>query len=158
MLLRAPFNASLTISREEFAGFDRPEPKMIADLPLLSMLRTRMQWHQERQRVLAENVANADTAGFQPRDLAPPVISGIGARTALASMARTDPSHITTTQNSTQFASGASATGTIRRTGSNGVNLEEEMMRVAENQMDYQAVTSLYSRSLGLLKLALSRR
>ena len=32
----------------------------ITDLPILSMLRTRMQWHQERQRVLAENVANAD--------------------------------------------------------------------------------------------------
>jgi flagellar basal-body rod protein FlgB len=32
----------------------------IPDLPILSMLRTRMQWHQERQRVLAENVANAE--------------------------------------------------------------------------------------------------
>ena len=33
----------------------------ITDIPIFSMLRTRMQWHQERQRVLAENVANADT-------------------------------------------------------------------------------------------------
>ena len=33
----------------------------ISDIPLFSMLRTRMQWHQERQRLLAENVANADT-------------------------------------------------------------------------------------------------
>ena len=32
----------------------------IPDLPILSMLRTRMQWHQERQRVLA--VANARSA------------------------------------------------------------------------------------------------
>ena len=31
----------------------------ITDLPLFSMLRTRMHWHQERQRVLAENVSNA---------------------------------------------------------------------------------------------------
>ena len=44
----------------------------ITDIPLFSMLRTRMHWHQERQRVLAENVANADTPRFQPRDLAPP--------------------------------------------------------------------------------------
>ena len=35
------------------------------------MLRTRMQWHQERQRLLAENVANADTPNYRPRDLAP---------------------------------------------------------------------------------------
>ena len=43
----------------------------ITDLPLFSMLRTRMQWHQERQRLLAENVANADTPNYRPRDLAP---------------------------------------------------------------------------------------
>jgi flagellar basal-body rod protein FlgB len=34
----------------------------ISDIPILSMLRTRMRWRQERQRLLAENVANADTA------------------------------------------------------------------------------------------------
>jgi len=43
----------------------------IVDIPILSMLRTRMQWHQERQRVLAENVANADTP-LRARDLGPP--------------------------------------------------------------------------------------
>jgi flagellar basal-body rod protein FlgB len=44
----------------------------IPDLPILSMLRTRMQWHQQRQRVLAENVAHADTPRYKGRDLAPP--------------------------------------------------------------------------------------
>ena len=43
----------------------------ISDLPIFSMLRTRMNWHQERQRLLAENVANADTPQYRPRDLAP---------------------------------------------------------------------------------------
>ena len=41
----------------------------INDLPALSALRTRMQWHQERQRVLAENVSNSNTPNFRPRDL-----------------------------------------------------------------------------------------
>ena len=44
----------------------------ISDIPILSMLRERMEWHQERQRVLAENVANADTSNYQAKDLAPP--------------------------------------------------------------------------------------
>ena len=35
----------------------------------------------------------------------------------------------------------------MRPTG-NAVNLEDEMMKVAANQMDYQAVTALYTRSL----------
>ena len=33
----------------------------ISDIPIFAMLRTRMQWHQERQRILAEYVAYADT-------------------------------------------------------------------------------------------------
>ena len=37
------------------------------DLPILSALRTKMQWHQERQRVLAENISNSDTPNFRPR-------------------------------------------------------------------------------------------
>ena len=43
----------------------------ISDIPIFSMLRSRMQWHQERQRVLAQNVANSDTRDYQPRDLNP---------------------------------------------------------------------------------------
>jgi flagellar basal-body rod protein FlgB len=44
----------------------------------------------------------------------------------------------------------------MRPTG-NSVNLEQEMMKVASNQMEYQAVTALYTRSLGLLKTALGK-
>ena len=53
----------------------------INDLPGLAALRTRMQWHQERQRVLAENVANSDTPNFRPRDLVEPKFdrSGVAA-------------------------------------------------------------------------------
>ena len=43
----------------------------ITDIPILSMLRTRLDWAQARQRVLAENVANSDTPKFHARDLAP---------------------------------------------------------------------------------------
>ena len=43
----------------------------INDIPILSMLRERMQWQQARQQVLAENVANADTPDYQAKDLAP---------------------------------------------------------------------------------------
>ena len=43
----------------------------ITDIPLFSTLKTQMRWLQERQRVLAENIANADTPSFQPKDLAP---------------------------------------------------------------------------------------
>jgi flagellar basal-body rod protein FlgB len=37
------------------------------------------------------------------------------------------------------------------------VGLEEQMIKVTSNQMDYQAATALYSRSLALIKTALGR-
>ena len=39
------------------------------DLSLISFLKTKMKWHQARQGVLAENVANADTPGYKARDI-----------------------------------------------------------------------------------------
>ena len=44
------------------------EPAMpLYDIPLFSMLRTRMQWHQERQQVLANNLANAEIPAARSR-------------------------------------------------------------------------------------------
>src|ERR1700709_2647693 len=41
------------------------------DLPLFSMLRERMTWLNQRQDLLSQNVANADTPGYVARDLKP---------------------------------------------------------------------------------------
>ena len=57
-----------------------------------------------------------------------------------------------TLQNQTGFALPPNATGATPQ-----VNLEEEMMKSASNQMDYAAVTSLYSKSLHLLKTAIGK-
>lgn len=126
----------------------------ISDMPILSALRTKMQWHQERQRVLAENVSNADTPQFRPRDLAPPRFEATQGNIALA---RTNVSHLTISGGSGQFQSSREGAPEIRPAG-NAVDLEEEMLKVAANQMDYQAATTLYSRSLGLLKTAIGKR
>ena len=124
----------------------------ISDLPILAMLRQRMQWHQARQQVLAENVANADTPGYQAKDLAPPDFSRQLATATLA-LDRTDPGHIAATGGGSQFAADASGHYEVRPRG-NSVSHEDEMMKVASNQMDYEAVTQLYTHSLGLIKLA----
>lgn len=133
----------------------------VSDIPLFSMLRTRMQWHQERQKVLAENVANADTPNFRTRDLKP-LDFGREVRTAgqvagQVRVASTNPAHITGSAGNGAFAAGGNAKYDVKP-GGNAVNLEDEMMKVASNQMDYQAAISLYSRSMGLFRTALGKR
>ena len=130
----------------------------ISNIPLFSMLRTRMHWHQERQRVLAENVANADTPRFQPRDLAPPALDRIRPPAANVGAGQDQSrAYRQRERNAAQFQIQRNG-GFEARPSGNAVSLEDEMMKVANNQMDYQAATSLYSRGLGLLRTAIGRR
>ncbi|MGZ3408882.1 MAG: flagellar basal body rod protein FlgB [Xanthobacteraceae bacterium] len=128
----------------------------IGDVPLLSMLRSRMQWHQERQRVLAENVANSNMPKFRPRDLKELKFDQNSGTTPVT-LVSTNPAHFGAIGGTQQFGDGASGVLETRPDG-NAVNLEDEMIKVAQNQMDYQAATAIYSRSLGLLKIALGKK
>jgi flagellar basal-body rod protein FlgB len=128
----------------------------ISDIPILSMLRTRMQWHQERQRVLAENVANADTPDYRARDLAPPNFQRTLQNVSLA-LATTDPGHIGgASGGGTQFAEDNKLHYEVRPRG-NAVSHEDEMLKLAGNQMDYDAAASLYTHSLALIKTAFGK-
>jgi flagellar basal-body rod protein FlgB len=130
----------------------------ISEIPLFSMLRTRMHWHQERQRVLAENVSHADTPQYRPRDLAPPQFDRLRSTLAPPALRRTDNLHVAGAAGApTEFRGATPARYEVRPTG-NAVNLEDEMIKVAANQMDYQTVTTLYTRSLGLFKAAIGKR
>ena len=125
----------------------------LTDFPIFSMMRTRMDWAQARQRVLSENVANADTPNFRPQDLiAPKFVPATGeaaAGVAPVILARTEEGHLSA------IAGGNPSFRSVDTGGA--VNLEQEMMKVASNTMDFQAVSALYMRSLNILKTALGK-
>ena len=141
----------------------------IGDLKLMDTLRTKMQWHQARQRVLAENVANADTPRYRGKDLKAPDLPGAtgatadgrtstsGARMASVSLAVTQPGHSTGTGGPRGFKSDATPRFEVTPNG-NAVDLEEEMAKSAENQLDYQTATSLYQQSMSLIRTAIGRK
>src|ERR1700691_2574839 len=113
------------------AQVNRAAPMAISDIPILAMLRERMQWHEARQQVLAENVANADTPNYQAKDLAAPTFDG--ALSASLSLARTDPGHIASSGGGVGGGSGFAAEegGKYEVTPrGNSVTHEDEMMKV----------------------------
>ena len=133
----------------------------INDLPVLSALRTKMQWHQERQRVLAENISNSDTPNFKPRDLVAPKFEPQRRKRRRADGVAGDAAHQRLAYRAVgrgQRLRAECQAGYETRPAGNAVNLEDEMLKVSANQMDYAAATSLYSRSLGLLKTAIGKR
>lgn len=130
----------------------------VADLPLVAMLKTRMHWHQTRQKLLAENVANADMPGFKPQDLKAPAFgaSGRPAGGALP-VERTSATHLT----SDAARAGEDSVNARRfetTPSGNAVSLEDEMLKVSQNQSDFQLAASLYQKSLQMLRIAAGRR
>lgn len=105
--------------------------------------------------MLAQNVANADTPNYRPLDLAEQKFQLGAPGPALLRLARTDPGHLAGFTDAGDFPNNPNQYQ-VRPAG-NAVNLEDEMMKVAANQMDYQAATQLYSRSMGLLRTAAGR-
>jgi flagellar basal-body rod protein FlgB len=120
------------------------------------MLRTKLQWHQERQRLLAENVANADMPEFKPSVLAAPKFGVEASAVAPVALVRTSPAHLASADDAASFELQHGGSFDVVPTG-NAVTLEDEMMKVAANQMDFQAATALYTRGLGLIKTAIGR-
>lgn len=124
----------------------------IGGLPLFDALKARMSWHHARQKVLAENVANADTPGYRPLDVKPPAAASGGLQ-----MVRTSADHMPLGGVDPNNNPGRQRRFETTPSG-NGVNLEDEMMKVAQNNQDYQLAATLYQKSLGLMKTAIGRR
>ena len=128
----------------------------VTDIPLFSMLRGRLGWLSERQRVVAENVANADTPGFAARDLDQPAdfATALDQQRGVVAM-RTSPMHIAPPRTADQgpFTVQASPDSETTPDG-NSVVVEEQMLRMAESRMAYDAAIGFYQKSMNMLRLA----
>jgi flagellar basal-body rod protein FlgB len=131
----------------------------LSNLPLFAALSRKMEWLSDRQKVLSENVANADTPHYQAADLRPldfkKELEQTGGRLELVS---TDPQHITTAPSATGVADDALVkTADDREISGNTVSLEDEMIKVSQTAADYQLMTNLYKKQIGMLKEAIGR-
>ncbi|RZJ85041.1 MAG: flagellar basal body rod protein FlgB [Brevundimonas sp.] len=126
----------------------------IADLPLLSQIKGRLGWLDERQRVIAQNVANADTPGYvardinQPTDFAAAMRSGGGLQ-----MTRTSAAHIAPSTPQAHFNPVDMPDSETTLDG-NSVVVEEQMLKMAESRMAYDAAIGFYQKSLSMIRMA----
>lgn len=125
------------------------------ELPLFSMLRERMSWLHQRQDVLSQNVANADTPNYVARDLKPQDFESLmrGQHNGSAMLA-TDPRHIAINKSSASLDAAAEMLPAHERTA---VSLEQEMIKVADTQAQFQAAANLYAKAMTMMKTAIGR-
>lgn len=133
---------------------------MLDDIPLFSMLKDRLSYLNQRQQVIAQNVANSDTPGYTPNDLKPFTLASNGSgSTATLGLApvQTNSAHLSGTLPSS--ASGAwkptATPDSETRLDGNKVVLEEEMMKMQDARLNYETALGLYQKSLSLIQLAI---
>ena len=126
----------------------------ITDLPLLSQIKGRLTWLDERQRVIAENVANADTPGYASRDLSQPADFAAALRQGGGlRMTRTSAMHIAPAGPVAHFQAKTAPDSETTLDG-NSVVVEEQMLKMAESRMAYDAAIGLYQKSMQMLRMA----
>lgn len=130
----------------------------VQDAPIFGLLRGTLGYLTQRQKVLAENVANANTPDYVPRDISDTAFEAALRRGAGGTaMARTDSGHMAAPGKSASSALALQAhedPDTETTINGNAVVLEEQMTKVVDNQMRYETVVGLYQKSLGLVRMA----
>jgi len=121
---------------------------------LNTLLVQRMAYLNQRQSVLAENVANTDTPGYKARDLAP-ISFGDALKQASIGMAVTDPHHIVPPSMAGVNIKTIKAESSETLPNGNNVDVEQQMMEVSKTAVDYQGITSIYKAIGELFNLAL---
>ena len=131
-------------------------------IPVFAALTKRMSWLNQRQKVLADNIANADTPGYTPRDLNEIDFKRELNRTNVKSM-RMDVSsarHIVprgVDRSEVDFGTKKQKDMYETAPDGNSVVLEQQLMKVTETRMDYELMTNLYRKHMGMLRTALGR-
>lgn len=133
------------------------------DLNQFALFRTigrRLDWLTQRQSVLAENIANSDTPGYRPNDIAPFESHLRGAEGGAGQLVpvATRAGHIA----GTAGGQGSARVDRIEdpyevKPSGNAVNLEQQMMMVAETAMDHQLAINLYRKHIGMIRMALGQ-
>ena len=107
--------------------------------------------HLRRHGLLASNIANAETPGYQPMDL-----SFQASLARAADVRGTDPRHLGASDES-RFDRAIFFDPTAQAgNDGNTVSLDREMAKLTANSIRYRSAAEIFSRRLGLLRYAVS--
>jgi len=124
-------------------------------IQIMQMMKHKMAYHSERQDVLSQNIANADTPGYRPRDIPEPDFTEELKKRTRLQMRKTSPMHSEGTFFKVpEFRAEQDDYFEIKPV-KNAVNVEEQMAKVSHNAFEFQTTTSLYRKTAGLFKTAI---
>lgn len=133
------------------------------NLSLFKAIGSKMDFLSQRQRIISQNISNADTPGYRPQDLKEADFNRIlknllpeklGPKVRLEA---TDPQHLPTSAGAAQAAQGKQKNVYEVAPVGNAVVLEEQLLNSGKAMADYTLMTTLYQKNIAMLKTALGR-
>jgi flagellar basal-body rod protein FlgB len=135
-----------------------PDP---TNITVFSLMKARLQMLGERQKVIAENVANVSTPGYVPNDIDQAGfaatlqrMSGKSSGAGRTQLLAPEAGHMTPKGGASMGIHSKQSPDSESTLDGNAVVVEEQMMKIAETRMDFETMVGLYQKSLGLLRLA----
>lgn len=128
------------------------------NLGLFKAMSSKMQYLDQRHRLIAQNIANSDTPGYEPRDLKPVDFGAVMENVVKPSALLPE-----TTQAGHMKPGGEVDTPKkadqrqvfeVAPSG-NAVILEEQMLKSSENMVDYKLMNTIYKKNVAMIKAAI---
>lgn len=131
------------------------------DIPLFQALGAKMDYLNQRQRVISQNIANTDTPGYRPKDLKKvdfsSVLKDVTGGGKNVHLETTNAGHMPPPSNvHIPDARKQKTTYEVAPAG-NAVIMEEQLMNSGQTVMDYNLMTNLMQKNIGLIRTAIGR-
>ena len=127
-------------------------------LKLFKVATTPMYWAAQRQKVLSQNIANADAPNYRPKDLKPFKFKDElrGSMVAAVPVARTNPNHLKgTIPEQERFRAPGQAKTYEEAPDGKQVVVEEQMQKVGDTRSEYNTAVTLMQAQMKMLRIAL---
>ncbi|MCU9849459.1 FlgB family protein [Defluviimonas sp. WL0024] len=128
--------------------FEKPE--------ILSLAASLAAHAATRQSAIAQNVANADTPGYRPRDVAD--FAATYRAESAGGLRQTRAGHLGVSEAAERFTLIERVGGGSLSPNGNAVSLETEMVKAADVQREQNLALAIYGKSLAILRASIGRR
>ena len=129
----------------------------LGKLTLFEVVKKRMAWLGQRQEVIAQNIANADTPDYKSKEIQPFKFKELLRRESSGlNMNVTEASHLSGVRKAVQnFQVKDDRKPYETNPTGNSVVLEEQMSKMNENGASYRLTSELYKKHLNMIRTAL---
>ena len=129
------------------------------NIMLFSAVKRRLNWLSQRQEVLAQNIANADTPKYRSRDLKGFNFKDIIRREGMQlNIEVSDPSHLPGRRKRIRdFLQFEERRPFETSTNGNSVIVEEQMAKINGSQINHKLTTNLYKKHLNMFRIAIGK-